>query len=152
MDWESLLEKTDLADKDCIAQALEQMGIVSYQKLQNLPGWFGRPFICGQGTHLIVDKLNAAIKQSADIPTIMEAAPVEPDPPEPPITLDTPITELELGLPETTIRLMVESGNATVGDVLKGGGDHLVEVPGIGESTKDRVVNAVKAALESQKE
>ena len=78
MDWVSLLKKTDLADQECIAGALEQMGVNSYYRLQNLPGKFGRPLLCRQSTHLIVEKLNKAIKQSADIPGRSNVTPTAP--------------------------------------------------------------------------
>jgi len=153
LDIDKLLARTEFHNKECISETLKRLGVISYNSLQNLPGKWGKPFLCGEGTNQIVEALNKAIEaEQAAIPSI-EELPVAPEVvderPKSPVVQETPLAELELpGVPDSARKKMAEAEILTVGDVLKDDGQHLTDVSGIGEQTKERIVSAVKAALE----
>jgi hypothetical protein len=153
-DIKSILAQTELKNKDCVAKALKSQGVASYAILQNLPGRYGRPFLCGQGTHVIVAAMNEAItKAEKSIPSIedypSEPAALEEPKRKSPVVQETLLSEIELpGVHDSVRQKLADAGIFTVGEVLKDKGKHLSEVPGIGETTEKRIVSAVKAALE----
>lgn len=148
LDWKVLLAKTDIEHQECIVKMLDSMKITTYAQLQNLPGRYGQPFLCQVGTHLIVAALNKAIAaEDESVPSIDEV--VQEVEPEEIVTQETLLSALDLpGVSDQTIDKLIAGGVLTVNDVLKDDGEHLTEVSGIGETTRDRVVRAVKAALE----
>jgi hypothetical protein len=153
LDVDSLLAQTGFENTKCLSETLKKLGIVSYSRLQNLPRIWGKPFMCGEGTNDVVMALNAALQaEQAAIPSIDEV-PIEPevaeDKPKSPVVQETPLADIELaGVHESVRGKLSDAGIYTVGDVLKDQGEHLTEIPGIGDSTKERIVDAVKAALE----
>lgn len=153
-DIDSILAQSGLENKECIAKALKSQGIASYANLQNLPGRYGRPFICGQGTHAIVAAMNEAIaKAEKSLPSIEDypSKPAATEKPKrkSPVVQETLLSEIELpGVHDSVRQKLIDADLLTVGDVLKNQGEHLSEVPGIGETTEKRIVSAVKAALE----
>ncbi len=156
LDFHILLAKTDLDNQSCIEAALDKLGVTSYLGLQNVPGKYKKPYMCGNGTHKVIQELNAAIKEVAegipsieDVPQDATEEPEEPKPAKPLVVQETPLADLELpGVPDSARKKLNKAGFITVGDVLKDKGKHLTEVSGIGDATKERIVSAVKAALE----
>lgn len=154
LDWKSLLALTDLKNKKCVRETLEGMGIETYIALQNVPGKFGRPWLCSNGANQVVAALNEAIKEAnASVPTIEEAievAAVEPEPIQKGIEGSTLVTTLDIeGVTKRQLAQISEQGIETVGDLFENS-DSLDEIPGIGEATKDRILQAVTSALEKQ--
>jgi len=151
-DVDSILAQSGLEKKDCIARTLKSMGIESYNQLQNLPGRFGKPFLCGQSVHQVVAALNAAVeKAQRSVRSIDDYPSAEPEEPKrkSPVVQETLLSEIELvGVHDSVRQKLADAQIITVGDVLKDKGKHLSEVPGIGEATEKRIVSAVKAALE----
>lgn len=153
LDFHQLLAKTDLENKPCVEERLSKLNVQTYNSLQNLPGKYQKPFLCGNPTGLVVVKLNEAMKVAAEeIPSIEDVAPAaveKPEPVKPPVVQETPLSEIELpGIHDSAKQKLYDSGIITVGDVLKDQGKHLTKVSGIGDTTKERIVSAVKAALE----
>jgi hypothetical protein len=87
------------------------------------------------------------------VPTIEEAIKVaapEPEPTEPVITAETLVTSLDIdGVTKRQLAQISEAKIETVGKLFEAD-DALDEVPGIGEATKDRILQAVTSALEKQ--
>lgn len=150
LDFHQLLAKTDLKNKPCVEEALNRLGIETYGSLQNVPGKYQKPYICGNPTGLVVAELNEAMKVAAEeIPSIEDVVPTAVEPEKPLIVQETLLADVELpGVHDSAKQKLHDAGIITVGDVLKGRGRHLTEVPGIGDATKERIVSAVKAALE----
>ncbi len=154
LDWKSLLALTDLKNKKCVLETLEGMGIKTHAVLQNLPGKFGQPWLCSNGANQVVAALNEAIKEAgASVPSIEEAievAAVEPEPAQKGIEGDTLITTLDIeGVTKRQLAQISESGIKTVGELFENTGA-IDEVAGIGQATKDRILQAVTSALEKQ--
>lgn len=151
LDFGKLIAKTDLENKVCVEKMLNRLGVETYNSLQNVPGRYGKPFICSNPTGVVVAKLNEAMKVAAkEIPSIEDFAPAAiKEPGKPPVVQETLLAEVELpGVHDSARQKLHDAGIVTVGDVLKDQGKHLTEVPGIGDATKERIVSAVKAALE----
>lgn len=152
IDWSSLLKRTSLDNPDCISKHLKLMGIINQKQLQNLPRIHGKPWFCKNSVFEIVQQLNKAVREeSQSIPVIDQI--VVPVPAESasesPVTQETYLAELDLpGVTDKQISRLAEAGLETVGSVLKDEGEHIEELPGFGEATKERIVNAVKAALD----
>lgn len=154
LDWKSLLTLTDLKNKKCVRETLEGMGITTYIALQNLPGKYGQPWLCQNGTNQVVAALNEAIKEAnASVPSIEEAIEVaapKPKPQKPAITADTLVTTLDIdGVTKRQLAQISEQKIETVGQLFEAS-DALDEIPGIGKATKDRILQAVTSALEKQ--
>ena len=156
LNWQELAGRTDLKNKDCVVETLNKFQIVSLVRLDNLPGNYGRPWFCGNPTTEVVIKLREAMVEAvAEVPTIdevIEAIP-EPEEPEPErvvISAEMPVTDLEIdNVSDRQLAAIVEAGVETVGELFDEA-DALEEVPGIGEATKLRILEAVTTALENQ--
>ena len=156
LNWQELVGRTDLENKDCVVETLNKFQIVSLVRLDNLPGNYGRPWFCGNPTTEVVIKLREAMVEAvAEVPTIdevIEAIP-EPEQPEPErvvISADMPVTDLEIeNVSSRQLAAIVEAGVETVGELFDEA-DALEAVDGIGKATKLRILEAVTAALENQ--
>jgi hypothetical protein len=152
IDWSSLLKRTSLDNPDCISKHLGLMGIINQRRLQNLPRIHGKPWFCENSVFEVVQQLNKAVhEESQSIPIIDQIEVPEPaeNASESPVTQETYLAELDLpGVSEKQINKLAKEGLKTVGSVLKNEGKHIEDLPGFGEATKERVVSAVKAALD----
>jgi hypothetical protein len=159
LDWKELVGRTDLKNKNCVVDILRRTEIVSVSRLDNLPGIYGRPWLCGNSTHDAVIKLRAAIfEAAAEVPTIEEVIEVVPEPepvpapkPEPErIGALTPVSELEIeGVTKGQLQAIAGSGIGTVEELFEKS-DELEGISGIGETTKLRILKALTEALENQ--
>jgi len=154
LNWSELLKRTSLSGREDIATQLDRMGIVNQKQLQNLPGTHGRPWFCGNSTYEVVSQLNRAIRdESQDIPVIDQATMPEPQAAaaREPVTQETLLASLDLlGISESQLKKLAEARIETVGDVMKDSGERIENVPGFGEATKERLVSAVKTALDNK--
>ena len=148
LDLPALIKSTSLKNKECVLETLEAAEVISYVRLQNLPGKYGRPFFCQNSVYDVVSEINKAIDESKEqIPTV-DAILAKPEPEAAPVTQETLLADLELkGVPQNKIKAMKEVGIFNVGHVLKDEGAALEEIPGFGEATKDRVYEAVRGQL-----
>lgn len=154
LNWQELVGRTDLENKDCVVKSLNDFHVVSLSRLDNLPGNYGQPWLCGNSTNEVVIKLREAIIGAvAEVPTIDEVleALTEPEKPERVVISATmPVTDLEIeNVSGRQLAAIAEAGIETVGELFDRA-DALEEVPGIGEATKLRILEAVTAALENQ--
>lgn len=159
LDWKELVGRTNLKNKDCVAKMLDSMKVVTVGRLDNLPGTFGRPWLCENPTNSVVVELRAAIFEAVEeIPTIDEVIDAIPEPepepapePEPDrISALTPVTDLEIeNVSQRQLQAIVEAGIETVEELFDKA-EELENVSGIGEATKLRILAAVTTALENQ--
>ena len=154
LNWQELVGKTDLKNKECVAKSLDDMKVETLLGLDNLPGRFGQPWICGNPTNNVVIELRGAIvKAVAEVPTIDEVIEALPEPEEPErvvISASTLVIELKIeNVSKTQLAAIAEAGIETVGELFDEA-EALEEVPGVGEATKLRILEAVTEALESK--
>jgi hypothetical protein len=146
LDLPALVKSTSLKNKKCVLETLEAAGIISYARLQNLPGRYGRPFICENSVYAVVGEINKAIDQIKEQIPAVDKVFAKPEPA--PVTQETLLADLKLkGVPQNKIEAMKEADIINVGDVLKEEGAALGKIPGFGEATKDRVYEAVIGQL-----
>lgn len=156
LNWQELVGRTDLKNKECVVETLNKLQVVSLVRLDNLPGNYGQPWFCENSTNEVVIKLREAMAEAvAEVPTIdevIEAIP-EPEEPEPErvvISAEMPVTDLKIdGVSSTQLAAIVEAGVETVGELFDKA-DALEEVDGIGKATKLRILEAVTTALENK--
>lgn len=154
LNWQELVGRTNLKNKECVAKSLDGFGIVTLSRLDNLPGKYGQPWLCGNPTNNVVIELRGAIVQAvAEVPTIDEVIEALPEPVKSErvvIGASTPVTELKI---ENVSRRQLEAisgaGIETVGELFDES-ETLDEIPGIGEATKLRIIETVTEALESK--
>jgi hypothetical protein len=148
LDLPALVKSTSLKNKECVLETLKAAGVISYVRLQNLPGRYGRPFFCENTVYAVVSEINKAIDLVKEqIPAVDEIL-AKPEPESAPVTQETLLADLELkGVPPSKIKAMKEAGVFNVGHVLKDEGAALKEIPSFGEATKDRVYEAVIGQL-----
>ncbi len=154
LNWQELVGRTDLENKDCVVETLNKLQVVSLVRLDNLPGNYGQPWFCGNSTNEVVIKLREAMVEAvAEVPTIDEVIEALPEPEEPErveISASMPVTDLEIdGVSSRQLADIVESGVETVGELFDEA-VKLEEVSGVGETTKLRILEAVTTALENQ--
>jgi hypothetical protein len=154
LNWNELVSRTDLKNKNCVVRALNNAKVVSVGSLDNLPGNYGRPWLCENPVTVVVIKLRAAISEAAEeVPTIDEVIEVVPEPEEPEqarISASTPVVELEIeGVTQGQLQAIAGSGIGTVEELFDKT-DELEGVSGIGEATKLRILAALTEALENQ--
>lgn len=154
LNWQDLVGKTELKNKKCVAETLDSLGVKYLEQLDNLPGTFSRPWLCGNPTNNVVIELRKAMVTAAEeVPTIDEVIEALPEPEEPEraiIGASTPVIELEIeNVAKRQLAAIAEAGIGTVGELFEQA-DALEEVPGIGEATKLRILEAVTEVLENQ--
>jgi hypothetical protein len=152
LDLPALIKNTSLKNKKCVQRNLESAGVVTFVRLQNLPGRYGKPYLCQNSIYDVVSELNKAIDESKEqVPTVEEVlAEEKPEPEKAPVTQETLLADLELeGIPQSKIKALQEAGIVNVGQVLKDEGAALEEIPGFGEVTRTNVFSAVKGHLET---
>lgn len=147
-----LVARTNLKKKKCVQQFLEQNGYTTLSAIQNLPGRYGQPWLCENGTTVVVLEIEKAIEAAAvEVPVIDEVLKVvmpEPEPEKPVLEPSTPITDLEVdGVTKRQLVAIKESGIGTLGELFENK-EALEEVPGIGKATVDKILQAVTKALE----
>jgi hypothetical protein len=148
------LSKTELNNKDCVQKTLEGGEFITLPAIDNLPGKYGLPFLCENGTTVVVAEIRRVIEEAnAAIPTIDEAIEVVPPEPEPEkkvLQRDTPVTELKIeNVTPGQLKAIHDEGIETLNDLFEAG-DSLDDVQGIGQATKNRILQAVTEALERQ--
>ena len=154
LDLKELVGRTDLKNKNCVVRALNNAKVVSVGSLDNLPGKYGRPWLCENPVTVVVSKLRAAIFEAVEeVPTIDEVIEAAPEPEEPEqvrIVALTPVVELEIeGVTQGQLQAIAGAGIGTVEELFDKA-DELEGVPGIGEATKLRILAALTEALENQ--
>ena len=152
LDLKGLLAKTNLVKKNCVRKFLEDQGFTTLPAINNLPGRYGQPWLCENGTTAVVSEINRVIKEEAvAVPTIdevIETVQPEPEPATKALSGSTPIYELEIeGVTKRQLDAIRESGIETVGDLFENK-EALEQVPGIGKATKEKILQAVTQALE----
>lgn len=152
LDLNSLVAKTELKNKDCVVQFLESQGYDSIQRIDNLPGKYGQPWLCENGTTVVVAELRRIVAEASEsMPTIEEAIEVaepEPEPERESLSGEMSVVDLEIeGVTKRQLQAIAESGIVTLADLFENE-DSLDEVPGVGEATKNRILQAVTEALE----
>jgi hypothetical protein len=146
VDWSLVIAKTDLKNQGCILEALTKLQVHTVTQLSNLPGRHPKPWICEVSTHEVVAKLYEAHKHVSDeIPVVDDViVAVEKAEDKSPHYLE----EMELpGVEKRHLKALAEAKIVTGEDVVQYE-SHLVEVPGIGEKTVGKIVDAVKTALD----
>lgn len=155
LDLNDLIARTNLKEKECVKDFLETKGFTTLPALQNLPGRYGLPWLCGNGTTVVVIEIEKAIKAASEsVPVIDEVLPVvkppKPEPRKKALTGSTPVTDLRIeGVTKRQLAAIEESGIKTLGELFDNK-DALEEVPGIGKPTVDKILQAVTKALESK--
>lgn len=154
LNLDELVGRTNLKNKADVVAELKKLNVISLNRLDNLPGNYGRPWFCGNPTNSVVIEVRESYsKGAAEVPTIDSVIEVvsEPKEPEPKrIGALTPVTELEIeGVNRGQLRAIDAAGIETVAELFEKS-DKLEAVDGVGATTKLRILTVVTEALENQ--